>query len=151
MKKILRSISVIGITAAVVLGATMSYFSDRETSTGNIFTAGTIDLEIGNMSYLNGQSSPSTSWSLSNLTNQLFFKFEDLKPGAEGEDTVSLHLNGNKAWACFDITLTGTPENVCIEPEEDVTCGINDGLPEGFISDSTGRLFISFYRRRLGA
>ena len=127
MKKILTSISIIGITAAVALSATMSYFSDTETSTGNSFTAGTIDLEVGNMSYLNGQCSPNTSWLLSNLTDQLFFNFEDLKPGMEGEDTVSLHLNGNKAWACFDITLTGTPENICIEPEEDATCGTNDG------------------------
>ncbi|MCH8741870.1 hypothetical protein IH779_03130, partial [Patescibacteria group bacterium] len=43
MKKILISISIIGIAAAVAVGGTIAFFNDTETSTGNIFVAGTID------------------------------------------------------------------------------------------------------------
>ena len=46
MKKILGlSIAVLLVTGLVV-GGTLAYFSDTETSTGNLFTAGTIDLEV---------------------------------------------------------------------------------------------------------
>ncbi|MCK5590315.1 MAG: SipW-dependent-type signal peptide-containing protein [Candidatus Pacebacteria bacterium] len=46
MKKILLSLAIIVAGATMVTGATMSYFSDTETSTGNTFTAGTIDISI---------------------------------------------------------------------------------------------------------
>jgi predicted ribosomally synthesized peptide with SipW-like signal peptide len=46
MKKILGlSIAVLLVTGLVV-GGTLAYFSDTETSTGNVFKAGTIDLEV---------------------------------------------------------------------------------------------------------
>ncbi|OHA31898.1 MAG: hypothetical protein A2928_02145 [Candidatus Taylorbacteria bacterium RIFCSPLOWO2_01_FULL_45_15b] len=136
MKKILLSVAVIAFVAAIVAGATGAFFSDTETSTGNTFTAGAIDLTIDNESYVTstttGQliASPETSWELSNLTNQLFFDFEDLKPGDVGEDTISLHVNSNDAWACMAINLTATPENGQTEPElavPDTTVGTNDG------------------------
>jgi len=46
MKKIAISLGVIGVVAAIVIGATTAYFSDTETSTGNTFTAGTLNLEL---------------------------------------------------------------------------------------------------------
>jgi predicted ribosomally synthesized peptide with SipW-like signal peptide len=45
-KKILVSLSVIGVVAAVAIGGTIAYFSNTETSAGNIFVAGAIDLKI---------------------------------------------------------------------------------------------------------
>jgi len=45
-KKILISLSVIGVVAAMAIGGTIAYFNDTETSTGNIFTAGSIDLKV---------------------------------------------------------------------------------------------------------
>ena len=45
-KKILVSLSVIGAVAAIVIGGTAAWFSNTETSTGNVLTAGTIDLEV---------------------------------------------------------------------------------------------------------
>jgi len=45
-KKILISLSIIGIVAAIAVGGTIAYFSDTETSTGNTFTAGTIDIAV---------------------------------------------------------------------------------------------------------
>lgn len=45
-KKILVSLSVIGAVAAVAIGGTIAYFSNTETSAGNIFVAGALDLKI---------------------------------------------------------------------------------------------------------
>lgn len=143
MKKILVSVSIIAAVAAVVVGATTAYFSDTETSIGNTFTAGAIDLGIDNSSYYNGIFSEGTSWGLNyDLDNDcpnpffdesqepsdenpetipcLFFNFSDLKPGDWGEDTISLRVNNNDAWACVDVTLTGDYENDVVEPESDL-------------------------------
>ena len=48
MKKILVSLSIIGVVAAIAIGGTIAYFSDVETSTGNTISAGTIDLVVNN-------------------------------------------------------------------------------------------------------
>lgn len=45
-KRILISLSAIVAVAAVVAGGTLALFSDTETSNGNIFTAGAIDLKV---------------------------------------------------------------------------------------------------------
>ena len=45
-KRILISLSVIGAVGAIVIGGTIAYFSDVETSTGNTFSVGTLDLKI---------------------------------------------------------------------------------------------------------
>jgi len=49
MRKILISLSIIGVVAAIAIGATIAYFNDVETSTGNIFTAGTMDLKVDHL------------------------------------------------------------------------------------------------------
>ena len=46
MKKIIISLSVIGVIAVAVIGGTVAYFTDTETSVGNTFAAGTIDIEV---------------------------------------------------------------------------------------------------------
>jgi len=46
MKKILVSLSIIGVVAAIAIGGTIAYFSDTETSVGNTLTAGVLDLKI---------------------------------------------------------------------------------------------------------
>jgi len=46
MKKIIISLSVIAAVAAIGIGVTVALFSDTETSAGNIFTAGTVDLKV---------------------------------------------------------------------------------------------------------
>jgi predicted ribosomally synthesized peptide with SipW-like signal peptide len=45
-KRLIISLSVIGVVAAVAIGGTIAYFNDTETSTGNIFTAGSLDLKV---------------------------------------------------------------------------------------------------------
>ncbi len=133
-KRLFLSLGMFVFVVAVAIGGTGAFFSDTETSTGNVFTAGDIDLLVGNESYVtdvNGDlvASAATSWAPGNLTGQLFFNFADLKPGDIGEDTITLQVNTNDAWACFTPTITGTPENGQSEPEaaEDATAGLQDG------------------------
>jgi len=46
MKKILLSAVIIIPVLALVIGGTIAFYNDTETSTGNIFTAGSIDLKV---------------------------------------------------------------------------------------------------------
>ena len=48
-KKIIISLGIIGVVTAVVIGGTIAYFNDTETSTGNIFVAGSIDLKVDHL------------------------------------------------------------------------------------------------------
>ena len=151
MQKLLLSLAVIVAVGGGVAASTGAFFSDTETSTGNTFTAGALDLTIDNSSYGFDWNNPlipianttgawgpnaANSWALSDLTNQLFFSFADLKPGDYGEDTISLHVQNN-AWACMNLKLTGTPENGVNGPETavpDLTTGTNDGELQDYLS-----------------
>ena len=141
MKRILISAGTLVFIGALVISATGAFFSDTETSTGNTFAAGAIDLQIDNESYVtdaNGNLifSTSTSWGISDLTDQLFFDFEDLKPGDIGEDTISIHAGSNDAWACMALDITSTPDNGINEPEGDagdVTDGATGGELQNFL------------------
>jgi len=71
MKKILLSLLTIALVSTVAFGATKAYFSDSETSTGNSFTAGTLDLTADGkegtavMHITRSNLYPSKPWSLS--------------------------------------------------------------------------------------
>ena len=136
--------------AVVAVGATGAFFSDTETSTGNTFTAGAIDLKIDNTSFYLQNSeglmipSPDTTWTLSDLTDQLFFNFTDLKPGDIGEDTISLHVTNNPAWVCVDVNITKNDDMDCTEPEltDDVSCQPNDiNLFDGELASELNFIF----------
>lgn len=134
-KQILVSLSIISVVSAIAIGGTIAYFSDTETSAGNTFTTGTLDLKVDNHCYYNGREcvyvKPGLyrwtgtfeecycTWELSNLDGKLFFNFTNVKPGDHGEDTVSLHTT-NDAWVCAEITNLATAENGRNEPEADV-------------------------------
>ena len=137
----------LAVTAVIGAGATGAFLSDTETSTGNTFTAGAIDLKVDNESYYNGNvcllgnwddnsqtpdsytwqgtnpypvpgTACTTSWDASDLDQGLlFFNFNDLKPDDEGEDTISLHVNDNDAYMCMDMTLTSNDDHSSSEPE----------------------------------
>jgi len=143
MNRILVSLLLIaGAGSALLVGGTGAFFSDTETSTGNTFAAGAIDLKIDNDSYYNGnrctnigtEEAPNfvwqgvasfpvvgtpcdTSFPLSDLSNgKLFFNFQDIKPDDEGEDTISLHVQ-NDAWACLKLSLTSNDDKSSTDPE----------------------------------
>jgi len=118
-RKILFSLLVVGVVAGLVGAGTTAFFSDTETSKDNVLQAGAIDLKIDNHSWYNGRFIDKTSWELTDLTIEKFFDFHDLKPGDWGEDTISIHVDNNRAWACANVTLTSSHENERIDPEKD--------------------------------
>ncbi len=137
-RTILSLMSIVAVASTVVMG-TNAFFSDTELATGNTFAAGEIDLKIDNESYYNGAVSDGTSWELADLNDgqgpgpdgqYFFFNFLDLKPGDEGEDTISLHVDTNPAWACMEVSVRDFDDNDCNEPESvdgDLTCGDGEG------------------------
>lgn len=159
MKKLILSAGVIAVLGAGIAQATGAFYSDVEQSSGNTFTAGAIDLTVDSVQHYNHmictevatgtyqwQPEPNFvpgpdqypvagtpcdgTWSATDLGAQKFFNFADVKPGDIGENTVSLHINNNAAWACVDIITTGNNENGINEPE----------AAAGDVSTTTGEL-----------
>lgn len=132
--RILASLGMIVFVAAIAAGATGAFFSDTETSTGNTFTAGDIDLQIDNESYFTNPAtgqlivSTSTSWAMTDLVTgtHKFFDFTDVKPGDVGEDTISIHVGSNNAWMCAAARITADEDVTCTEPEgpDDGNCAV---------------------------
>jgi predicted ribosomally synthesized peptide with SipW-like signal peptide len=131
MKRILTSLALILGAALFIVGATRALFSDTETSTGNTFEAGAVDLKVDNTSYWNRGDGGTIvkrddlSWPSDDLTEQKFFDYQDMKPGDLGEDTISLHTD-NDAWVCASVNLTENNDVTCTEPElgDDQTCTV---------------------------
>jgi len=113
MKKILFSIATIAVVGALGFAATNAFFTDTETSTGNTFTAGTLDLNIGSEChyYKDGVSvacPTGSNWTLKNklITGDKFFNFTDIKPGDYGENTITFKVLTNPAWMCANMNIT---------------------------------------------
>lgn len=128
-RRIIASLLVIGVVGATAAGTTFALFSDTETSSGNTFAAGEIDLRVDwNESY-NGEFVEEQE-----LTDNpgAIFNLTDVKPGDEGEATVSLHVGSNPAYVTLNSTQTANLENGCTEPEAEVdqTCA-DPGQGEG--------------------
>ena len=136
MKKIILSAGTIIVVAAFAVGGTIAFFNDTETSTGNIFTAGSIDLTVDSFGAMyNGAdvSQQQSTWTARNLTAQKFFTFEDVKPGDHGRRHISLHADDNPAWACLLVTNKEDEENDLNDAEEDAGDD-TDGALEGELS-----------------
>ncbi len=141
MKKILYSLLIAGGVGGLAFGATQAWFSDRETSVGNTFVAGRLDLQIDSTAHYDGMVCQGGHWTdedssgannprpdlltmpctgtfaLTDLTTEKFFNFTDVKPGDYGENTISMHITDNPAWACIDINNMHNDDNGLTEPE----------------------------------
>ncbi len=134
MQRIILSLMlIVGVAGALTYGATNAFFSDTESSVGNTFAAGAIDLKVDNESYYNGVLNASTTWEQTDLTIEKFFDFLDLKPTDYGEDTISLHVATNDAYLCANVTLTSNDDNGINEPESEVDQ--TDGPGNGELAD----------------
>jgi len=124
MKRILISLLTVGVVGATAFGASRAFFSDTETSTRNTFQAGGLDLKIDSTAHYAGlvcnvdhkwalENGTTTrpdlvdgpcdgTWVATDLTTEKFFSLSDIKPGDEGENTISLTVD-NDAWACVRI------------------------------------------------
>ncbi len=181
MKSIVTSLGMIVFVAAIVAGGTGAFFNDTETSTGNVFTAGAIDLKVDSVAHINGlvcfdgkwhpetvvqwnseteanqlvpqsdvpaaiaeynEDFPSNvpqagdkctgTWAATDLEGEVayqFFNYGDLKPGDNGENTVSLHVKNNDAYMCATVDVTEDLDNTLTEPEVDAPDA--DGLAAG--------------------
>ena len=181
MKKILLSVATIAFAGAVVVGLSGAFYKDVETSTGNTFTAGGLELWVDNESHYDGMvcalnpdypadsvdeyvwinddaahGGPSTypellgepcggTWLEQDLIpgTHMFFDFTDLKPGDFGEDTLSLHVYDNDAWARIRVENVIDSDNGCTEPEREreVELGLvctDDG--DGELDDNMTRI-----------
>src|SRR3990172_7407305 len=134
-KKIVTSLVTIGAAGALLVGATVAFFTDTETSTGNTFTAGKIDLKIDSTASYNGQPVPGSTWELKDLNPQSdkFFNFDDIKPGDFGENTVSLHVFNNDAWGRLVIDNVQDLENTFLDSELDAG---DAGVPDGELREA---------------
>ncbi len=84
-KKLAIALIAVAIVGVFSSGAIYAYFNDTETSTGNSFTAGTLDLTLST-------AAPSG----------VAFTATDMKPGSTGVSTITLTNAGS-----IDGTLTG--------------------------------------------
>jgi predicted ribosomally synthesized peptide with SipW-like signal peptide len=84
-KKLLASIVVIGILAFAIGWGTYSYFSDTETSSGNTFSAGTLDLKVDSKDDPLG----------------VYFSVSDVKPGDSGSKNIVLSNSGTLAGKAY--------------------------------------------------
>jgi len=113
MKKIFLSIAVIATVAAIVVGATTAYFSDTETSTGNTFSAGTIDIAV------DGEN----PWQSTDQYNLV-----DMKPSQVGYISFTINnVGSNPANVWKDLTYGEPSDNGVNEPE----CVYGGGVWEG--------------------
>jgi predicted ribosomally synthesized peptide with SipW-like signal peptide len=159
MRRILTSLLVVGVAATAVIGATQAFFNDTETSTGNVLKAGAIDLRIDSQAHYAGlvcdietgkwvdedgsdnNTRPELlgqdcegSWVLKDLVQgDRFFNLLDLKPGDEGENTISIHVDSNDAYMCAIIDNMQNDDNGLTEPESDVDS--TGGIGEGELAD----------------
>lgn len=128
----------IGVVAVVALVASQAFFSDTETSKGNVFVAGAIDLKVDYASYYNRpvDGQPDFFWTLKDLSEEQFFSFRDVKPGDFGEGTISLHVYNNNAWACVNIIPTLNDDVSSTEPELEVDVPNTDSIFDGELAQN---------------
>lgn len=100
-RKVLLSVLALVVTIAMVAGISFAYFSDTETSNGNTFTAGTLDLKI------NGDD-----------VNVVAFNVTNMSPGNQPKRSYVLENAGSLSGK-LNITsiAVGNFENGIIEPE----------------------------------
>ncbi len=123
MKNIIKSLVIVVAIAAIAGGATYALFSDTETSAGNTFTAGTLDLKVGN------QDDPM----IVHVTKT------DMKPQApytyQGYNNQWILKNTGSLPGMISITIKNLQnfEDGCNEPENslaDSTCGAGNDQGE---------------------
>jgi len=133
MRNILMSVLVIGIALAMMGMGTFSYFSDTETSNGNTFTAGTLDLKI------DGKDK-----------NVVKFTVDNMHPGSQIRGHWNLTNSGTiKGYLDLENIGVTSYENGRSDVEKAAgdTTGGNPGKGKGELQDLVNvRLFVDYNR-----
>jgi hypothetical protein len=56
-------------------------------------------------------------WQSTDLTDQKFFNFNDVKPGDQGTNVISLNVTSNDAFVCLNLANKQDNENTLVDPE----------------------------------
>ncbi len=150
-QRLLLSLASVGTLAVIAVWGTGAFFSDTETSADNIFTAGAVDLKVDSECHYNHLTGLTYkiqdnltvpvptyedvgcegfgTWASTDLDQEKFFNFSDVKPGDLGENTLSLTVQDNNAWACMYVEGVTNNENTRIEPEVEAGDATDD--PDG--------------------
>jgi predicted ribosomally synthesized peptide with SipW-like signal peptide len=117
--------------AAIVAGGTGAFFSDTETSVGNVFTAGSVSIDLQSIThdyYGDDNDIPANYFETGTAGTVPFFSFGDLKPGDTGEITSVLANGANDALFCArTVAVTGNDSDLADLLYFRVNTG--DGLP----------------------
>jgi spore coat-associated protein N len=146
MKKIIISLGIIGVVAAAVITGTVAYFSDVETSTGNTFTAGTIDIALGqNGTYENPWTSHYTVGDLKpGETGNINFNIKNVgtNPVNVSKTLTNIAGNGGAAiYACNQV-VTNASYSASSEPECVAEAGTpNDNVASQIIYDLSVKVY----------
>jgi len=129
--RIYVSMLVIALTAALIGGATMAVFTDTETSVGNTFTAGTVDITVGTttLAVNSGNMAPGDTRSGSfEVTNAgtLALRFDVTAVGAGALFTVQGDAPGNTP---ATVALTANHTDVVLAPGGAATVTFDVTLP----------------------
>lgn len=103
-KKVLLSIMTIAVVAALVGVGVQAYFSDIEQSTGNVLTAGTLDLEVDTENPWASAAINITCWEPGNTTNDVLINVSSVDCCLDGD----LYMN---------FTAVTDAGNIINEPE----------------------------------
>ena len=121
LNRVVIAVATIAIVATAGFLSTRAFFSDTETSVGNVFAAGSLDLEIG----IEGAGDDTNFAPKSIPGNQSLFIFNDMIPG--DSDTGYFRMKSSQdAWVCLAGDLTANYENGRLDAEEaagDTTAG----------------------------
>ena len=114
MKKIIGLGIAVAVVIALVTTGTFAVFSDTETSSPNTFTAGIIDLEVDcdGDTVFSAQDDP-----LPKIFDYL--PASDIKPGDDGEVTLSLHLKTGSNDADLWMQITTLVDDGGATPESE--------------------------------
>lgn len=123
------------VALVLTLAGFAAYMSEKTGSTFGTFTTGGIDLKIDSKAWYNGQTVPSATWALKNLTPTAdkFFNYPDIKPGDFGCEVISMHVKKGEAWLCLDFKNLQSKENGINEPESQVD---PNGSAKGELADN---------------
>jgi len=130
-KKILISIIGIALASAILTGVTVAYFMDQETSKGNTFAAGSLDLAVNT----------ENPWTSKLVT------LSDVKPSDSGSYDVKVEnvgtINGSKlSFKLENITEDKgtTPESETLPDNGELCANIDVKLMDGTTELYTGKL-----------
>jgi len=101
MKRVLLSFIIVSSVTVATFGLSEAFFSDTETSSGNVLAAGAVDLTI------NSEDNP-----------EAIVEIADLKPGDEKVIPKVLNVNSNAAFVWMHIKDLVSSQGVSTGPEE---------------------------------